>query len=107
MRGKADFIRNLQIVRTHLLILTGDIKYPLSEERQIWLDGANLLIKHLFNEILKEDIETALGTSVGDEWLEGASLLIKRPFNEILKEDIEVALGVVGDGQQGEGEGGV
>lgn len=56
MRDRQDFIENLKTVRTHLLILTEDIKYPLSEERQKWLDGANLLIKHLYNEELKDDI---------------------------------------------------
>lgn len=60
MRDRADFIENLKIVRTHLLILTEDIKYPLSEDKQKWLDGANLLIKHLYNEILKEDIEAVI-----------------------------------------------
>jgi hypothetical protein len=59
-RDRTDFINNLQEVYTHLLILTDDIKYPLSEERQKWLDGATLLIAHLHREMMKEDIEAAL-----------------------------------------------
>jgi|CZCB01.1.fsa_nt_gi hypothetical protein len=60
MRDRADFICNLKEAYTHLLIMTEDIKYPLSEERQKWLDGATLLIGHLHSEIMKEDIEAAL-----------------------------------------------
>lgn len=60
MRDRDDFIENLKEVRTHLLILTEDIKYPLSDERQKWLDGANLLIKALFNAEMKDDIERVL-----------------------------------------------
>jgi hypothetical protein len=60
MRSREDFIENLKIVRTHLLILTEDIKYPLSDQRQEWLDGANLLIKHLYDQELKDDIEEVL-----------------------------------------------
>ena len=60
MRDREDFIENLKEVRTHLLILTEDIKYPLSEERQKWLDGANLLIKALYNAEMKDDIENVL-----------------------------------------------
>lgn len=60
MRDRADFIENLKEVRTHLLILTEDIKYPLPEERQKWLDGANLLIKCLYHAEMKDDIEAVL-----------------------------------------------
>lgn len=60
MRDRADFIENLSIVRTHLLILTEDIKFPLNEERQKWLDGANLLIKHLYHQEMQDDIRAVL-----------------------------------------------
>ena len=60
MRDRADFIENLKEVRTHLLILTEDIKYPLSQERQKWLDYANLLIKHLCHAEMKDDLESVL-----------------------------------------------
>jgi hypothetical protein len=60
MRDRADFIENLRQVYTHLLILTEDIKYPLPEERQEWLDGATLLIRHLHNLEMKDDIEKVL-----------------------------------------------
>jgi hypothetical protein len=60
MRDREDFIENLKTVSTHLLILTEDIKYPLSEERQQWLDGANLLIQHLIGQEMKDDIEAVL-----------------------------------------------
>lgn len=60
MRDRDDFIENLKEVRTHLLILTEDIKYPLPEERQRLLDGANLLIGHLLNMEIKDDIERVL-----------------------------------------------
>jgi hypothetical protein len=60
MRDRDDFIENLKEVRTHLLILTEDIKYPLPEERQRLLDGANLLIEHLLNMEIKDDIEAIL-----------------------------------------------
>lgn len=62
MRDRADFIENLSTVRTHLLILTEDIKFPLNEERQEWLDGANLLIKHLYHQEMQDDIRAVLET---------------------------------------------
>ena len=66
MRDKADFMENLKQAYTHLLILTEDIKYPLSEAQQKWLDGATLLVRHLHNETLKEDIEKVLRT-IGEQ----------------------------------------
>lgn len=60
MRDRSDFISNLQKVYTHLLILKEDIKYPLSEERQKWLDGATLLISHLHKLEMRDDIEAVL-----------------------------------------------
>lgn len=56
MRDREDYLKNLGTVRTHLLILTEDIKYPLSEERQQWLDGANTLIRFLYNAEMKDEI---------------------------------------------------
>lgn len=70
MRDRADFIENLKEVRTHLMILTEDIRYPLSKERQEWLDGANLLIKHLHDQELKDDIEAVL-REIGKQQKEG------------------------------------
>lgn len=75
-RDRTDFINNLQEVYTHLLILTEDIKYPLSEERQKWLDGATLLVEHLHREMMKEDIEAALRAMSAD--VEGGSHETKR-----------------------------
>lgn len=60
MRDRADFIENLKEAYTHLMILREDIRYPLSEERQKWLDGAELLVRVLYNAELKDDIEKAL-----------------------------------------------
>lgn len=60
MRDRADFIENLQTVRTHLLILTEDIKYPLDELGQKCLDGANRCIEYLYNAEMKKDIEAVL-----------------------------------------------
>lgn len=60
MRDREDFIENLSTVRTHLLILTEDIKFPLNEERQKWLDGANLLIEHLYHQEIQDDIRAVL-----------------------------------------------
>jgi hypothetical protein len=60
MRDRADFIENLKEVYIHLLILTEDIKYPLSQERQKWLDGATLLVGHLHKEMMRDDIEAVL-----------------------------------------------
>lgn len=70
MRDRADFIENLKIVRTHLMILTEDIKYPLSPERQGWLDGANALIRWLYTQELRDDIMAvmeAMAESDGEE----------------------------------------
>ena len=60
MRDREDFMERLHKVRVNLRILTEDIKYPLDDEGQQWLDGANVLIEHLFNIELKKDIETVL-----------------------------------------------
>lgn len=57
---REDFIKALKEAHTSLLILTEDIKYPLSEERQKWLDGATLLIRHLFEKEMEADIEAVL-----------------------------------------------
>lgn len=69
MRDRADFIENLKEVRTHLLILTEDIKYPLPEERQKLLDYANQLIGHLFNMEIRDDIEAVL-RKIGEQQAE-------------------------------------
>lgn len=67
MRDRADFIENLKQAYTHLLILTEDIKYPGPDGRwQKWLDGATLLVKSVYNEIMKEDIEAVL-RAVGEQ----------------------------------------
>ncbi len=60
MRDRADFIENLKTVYIHLMILTEDIKYPLPEERQKWLDGAKFLIEHLHRLEMQDDIEKVL-----------------------------------------------
>ena len=67
MRDRDDFIENLWAARIHLLILTEDIKYPLSDERQKWLDGANLLIGHLYASEMKDDIEAVLRLAGDDQ----------------------------------------
>lgn len=72
MRDRGDFIENLKTVSTHLLILTEDIKYPLNEERQQWLDGANLLIQHLISQEMKDDIEAVL-REIGRQQKEGGT----------------------------------
>jgi hypothetical protein len=58
--NRDGFITNLKEAHTRLLILKEDIKYPLSEERQKWLDGATLLIGYLFDLELADDIEAVL-----------------------------------------------
>lgn len=60
MRDRDDFIKTLQDANVSLLILTKDIKYPLSEERQKWLDGAQLLIGHLVAMEMQDDIAAVL-----------------------------------------------
>ena len=65
-----DFIANLKEAHTRLLILKEDIKYPLSAERQKWLDGATLIVGHLFDLELADDIEAVLrevGEQQGEE----------------------------------------
>ncbi len=57
---REDFIKVLKEAHTSLLILQEDIKYPLSEDRQKWLDGATLLIRHLFEKEMEADIEAVL-----------------------------------------------
>jgi hypothetical protein len=57
---REDFIKVLKEAHTSLLILQEDIKYPLSEDRQKWLDGATLLIQHLFEKEMEADIEAVL-----------------------------------------------
>lgn len=66
MRDRDDFIKNLQDANVSLLILTEDIKYPLSEERQKWLDGAKVLIGHLVAMEMQDDIAAVL-QSVGEQ----------------------------------------
>jgi hypothetical protein len=61
-----DFIANLKKAHSCLLILKEDIRYPLSEERQELLDGAVLLIEHLFDLELADDIEVVL-RKVGEQ----------------------------------------
>ncbi|HSW65185.1 MAG TPA: hypothetical protein VLH56_18035 [Dissulfurispiraceae bacterium] len=58
--NRDGFITNLKEAHTRLLILKEDIKYPLSEERQKWLDGATLLIGHLHRLEMRDDIEAVL-----------------------------------------------
>ena len=73
MRDRQDFIENLKTVRTHLMILTEDIKYPLSEQRQKWLDGANYLIKILYHEEMKDDLGAVL-RKIGEQQAEEQGL---------------------------------
>ena len=63
---REDFIKVLKEAHTSLLILQEDIKYPLSEDRQKWLDGATLLISHLHKLEMRDDIEAVL-REVGEQ----------------------------------------
>lgn len=60
MRDRADFIENLKMAQVHLMILVEDIKYPLPEERQEWLNGAYMLINYLSKMEMQDDLKEVL-----------------------------------------------
>ena len=60
LRDRSDFIDNLKAAHTHLLVLTEDIRYPLDEQQQKFLDVATKAVGFILNQFLKEDIEAVL-----------------------------------------------
>lgn len=69
MRDRADFIENLKMAQVHLMILVEDIKYPLSEERQEWLNGAYMLINYLSKMEMQDDLKEVLA-AMGEKEVE-------------------------------------
>ena len=78
MRDRADFIENIQTVHTHLLILLDDIKYPLSEQHQKFLEVSEKAIGMIIHEMMKEDIRAVL-TEVSRQQQEETGLFAERP----------------------------
>ena len=74
IRGREDFIENIQAAHTHLLILTEDIKYPLTPLLQRCLESALTAVGYIVQEMMKEDIAAvirAIGEQQQDEAGEG------------------------------------
>lgn len=67
MRDRKDFIENLQLAHVHLMILREDIRYPLSEERQKFLDYAYLLLDNLIKLEMKDDLMACIAKRKEEE----------------------------------------
>ena len=65
-KDREEFIENLKIVYVSLLMLTEDIKYPLNEQNQRFLETATQLIGAISRDILKEDIKAVI-RSIGEQ----------------------------------------
>jgi len=82
MRDRDDFIENIKAAHTHLLILQDDIKHPLSEQHQEFLEVSKKAIGIIIHDMMKEDIEAVL-REMGRQQQEGTGLFKASVNNDL------------------------